>query len=287
MLHRIAFLLTMVVPISACALQSHAQLRNDLRRVCWPEDGETFALGTFVASGEEGRRALLQLAHARNWQDAECGIGALSMLGDDRVIPAFVSKLNRPNSGQNPIQLVLSRALQLSVTAPLTDGVSSFVAALEKHLGGPYGFHAFATIGHIDHPDARAVVTQELRTASDERLAHAILAAGIRGQPDAQEYVRQAIGRVDLQIPDRRRWIAFYFLTLDSKTIPNALAMLDGVSDELANVTAAWAVQTLCLRSKRLPQQFATLEDHRRELIRQFEGKQIDWRRAPFGVRCD
>lgn len=274
-----------LLSVAACALSSQSTRRRDLRQVCWPEDGKINALGAFDRAGENGRKALLQLARSSNWYDAECGIGGLSMLGDERVVPVLISRLNRSDSTQNPHAEILSWALQLSAFSDLRKNGGSLADALKQHIGGPSGLDAFATLGHIDDPASRTVIASELKSASGERLAHAVLAAAIQREVAVLDVVRQASKRPDLQDPKRRQWIAVYFFTVDPQAIPDGFAILETLPTASRNYIASWAAQALCVRTRREPQS-ASLELHRRELLRQFEGRGLESYRAPLGLLC-
>lgn len=284
--YTVAVLTAVLLSVAACALSSQSTLRRDLRQICWPEDGKINALGAFDRAGESGRKALLRLARSSDWYDAECGIGGLSMLGEERVVPPLVARLNRSASAQNPHAELLSWALQLSALSDLRENGRSLAQTLERHISGPSGSHAFATLGHIDDPDARAIITRELRSTSGDRLGYAILAAAVQGDVGSLEIVRQASNRPDFQDAKRREWVAVYFLTVDSKTMAEGLAVLDSLPSDSRDFIASWAAQSLCVRSKRQPHS-AALDQHRRELIREFNSRRLAWYRGPLVVCTD
>jgi hypothetical protein len=281
----LGLLVGLLISLGSCALNPHAELQRELRGVCWPEDGETWALSSFVRSGEAGRLALVELAGSRNWLDADCGLGGLSMLADQRAIPAIVRRLEQDESDQNPREAVLSRALHLAVMSHITEDPYGLVAALAMHVGTPAGFYAVGTLGHIDRADAARVVAHALATAEGARLADAIFAAGVRGDAATLPIVREKMTREDIQEPARRRWVAFYLLAHDTQTAVHGFELIEGLPPDLKQHTAGWVIQTLCIRAERVSSRDA-IDGHRRELIRQFDQRKIEWHRAPF-VSCD
>lgn len=261
-------------------------LRQELRGYCWPNAGKIHAVPAFAKAGEEGRKALLELAGATGWPDAECGIGALSMLGDERVVPAMVSRLQRADSPRNPHAELLSWAQQLTALSDVPAHRAQLVQAVARHLSGPNGANATAVLGLIDDAGARALIERELGSPLPDRRAHAIFAAALQRDASAMDVVRQAALNQNFQGPSRRQYLALYFLTVDRKTMLDGLAILDELPVFTRSAIARWATQTLCIRSRRSPP-LDGLDAHRRDVIGQFKERKLEWDTGPYIVCTD
>jgi hypothetical protein len=174
----------------------------------------------------------------------------------------------------------------LAALSDLPQHRPQLVKAVARHLGGTHGATAAAVLGSLDDPDARLLIGRELNSPSPERKSHAIFGAALQRDATAMEVVRQASLDRNFQTPSRRQWLAVYFLTVDVKTVPDGLAILDDVPAYTRGVISRWATQTLCIRSGRKPPQEG-LEAHRRELARQFNQRKLEWNSGPYIICTD
>jgi len=273
-----------------CAIRADPVLKKDFRNLCWPSDGEVFALPRFQESGEPGRRALLSLAESSNSKDADCGIGGLAMLVDTRVVPEIADRLRRSKSAPTEARPVLDRTLQLTSRVPASLAVEllPLIDALDPYLEHE-PLRAFAIIGHIEHPAARAVLRRELTTSAGDRLQSAIFGEAEQGGLGAIDEIGKRIDHPDLSTLAGQQRLTFYFLAADASTVPEGLRRLDQLPADDRILPAGWAVQTLCLRAIRRRDEAAIIDQHRSVLKSELFQRRIGWLKGllPGRLVCD
>ena len=100
--------------------------------------------------------------------------------------------------------------------------------------------------------------------------------------------MQSLVGHADLGAPEGQQKLAFYFLAASPSTMAEGLKLIDRLPSDRRFLPAGWAVQALCWRALRRPEQAAGIEEHRTKLKAALVERGIDWRPGtlPTGLHC-
>ncbi len=248
MLLRIGVLVACVA-LTGCATRSERRLHTFLQSVCWPEDGESAAFSTFERSGEAGRRVLLRMAQSRAYSTAECGIGALSLIGDTRVVPSWILAMRRWHDDPITAKRLYRWASVLAGFPQPQPGSALWplLDVVEADLSGALAVDALSVLGDIGHPRARALLRAGALkpAAADGTVAVAVRGLARQGDGSALTDITALAQRAPRPSPLVLESVAFYFMALGPSTASSGLDVLQQLDVRTQVDLARLTVRTL------------------------------------------
>lgn len=284
-----------VVAASACVTLGERRLREDFLDVCWPEDSAPADVAHQFDRGPRSERTLVGLSHSSVFHEADCGVGGLVVTDSARAPEVLLASLGSPGF-RGRVTRLLSWATQYAARPDPNRGTAMLPvldAVLAPERWASTGLDGVRFLGSVDQPRAREALLRELEKSGDaERIDTVVAALAQQGEAGAKDRVepllRTAVARgtVGLSSAEIRRLNAslYYFLAGGSELIEHGAKALGAVPAAFRVAPSFMALQTLCERATRRPDQKATIFEHRRILVATLDDLDVSWRgRAPQG----